>query len=284
MGANARQVRTGAAGRAPTGEPVPARDAARAAAATGETKALVKAVAALDALLDEPRGRSLADLARATGLSKATAHRLLAGLLDAGLVRALGEGRYALGPRCLVLGAGFLAGVDLRREALPAIRELAERTGETVHLGVLSGNQVVYIEKVDSRHPIRLQSRVGATQPALSTGLGRAILAHAGPAVTEPVLAAGIEPRTASTVTDPGALRALLARVRETGVALDDVENEPGVRCVAAPVLDHEGRPVAAISVTGPEQRVTLARARRLGPLVRAAAEAVSRRMGWTGG
>lgn len=251
--------------------------------ATGETKALVKAVAALDALLAAPEGRSLAELARETGLSKATAHRLLGGLLDAGLVRALGEGRYALGPRCLVLGAGFLAGVDLRREALPAIHELAERTGETVHLGVLSGTQVVYIEKVDSRHSIRLHSRVGATQPALSTGLGRAILAHAGDALVEAALAGGVEARTPNTVTDPAALRALLARVRDEGVAIDDVENEPGIRCVAAPVLDHAARPVAAISVTGPEQRVTPAEARRLKPIVRAAAQEVSRRIGWRG-
>jgi IclR family acetate operon transcriptional repressor len=259
-------------------------ETARPTTATGETKALVKAVAALDALLAEPDGRSLAELARATGLSKATAHRLLAGLADAGLVRALGEGRYALGPRCLVLGAGFLAGVDLRREALPTLHELAERTGETVHLGVLSGTQVVYIEKVDSRHSIRLQSHVGATQPAISTGLGRALLAHAEPEAVDAALAGGVELRTPNTLTDPDALRALLARVRDAGVAIDDVENEPGVRCVAAPLLDHAGRAVAAVSVTGPEQRITPAEARRLEPAVRGAAQEISRRMGWPGG
>jgi IclR family acetate operon transcriptional repressor len=251
---------------------------------TGETKALVKAVATLDALLAEPDGRSLADLARETGLSRATTHRLLAGLADAQLVRALGDGRYALGPRCLVLGAGFLAGVDLRREALPMLHELAEATGETVHLGVLSDTQVVYIEKVDSRHAVRLHSRVGAAQPAITTGLGRALLAHADPPLVAAALAAGVEARTPNTVTDADALRALLATVRRDGVALDDVENEPGIRCVAAPVLDHLGRAAAAISVTGPEQRITSAEAERLKPIVRTAAQTLSRRIGWPGG
>jgi DNA-binding IclR family transcriptional regulator len=285
MAATARQTTDAAGAAAPRAAATHADGAAprAAASASGETKALVKAVAALDALLAAPDGRSLAEIARETGLSKATAHRLLGGLADAQLVRPLGEGRYALGPRCLVLGAGFLAGVDLRREALPALRELAQRAGETVHLGVLSGTQVVYIEKVDSHHAIRMHSRVGATQPALSTGLGRAILAYAEPELVEAALAAGVQARTPGTVTDPGALRTLLARVRERGVAVDDVENEPGIRCVAAAVLDHAGRPVAAISVSGPEHRVTPQEAARLAPLVRETAERVSRGLGWTG-
>lgn len=252
----------------------------------GETKALVKAVAALDALLEQPDGLALAELARATGLSKPTTHRLLAGLLDAGLVRALGGGRHALGPRCLALGAGFLAGIDLRREALPLLQELARETGETCHLGVLSGTEVVYIEKVDSRHAIRMQSRVGATAPALSTGLGRAILSRSREEVVEAVLAAAcgaggqLERRTPFTVTDPAELRAVLAAAREDGVAVDDVQNEPGIRCVAAPVLDHAGEPVAALSVSGPEIRITPEEARRLVPLVRRAAASVSARLG----
>jgi len=254
--------------------------AARTGAAVGEAKALVKGIALLDALLTAPGGITLAELARATGVAKPTAHRLLATLLDAGLARPLDDGRYALGPRCLTLGAGFADGLDLRREALPALRELAEETGETCHLGVLAGSEVVYIEKVDSRHAVRMQSRVGSTQPALSTSLGRALLAHADAATVEAALAAGVVARTPRTTTDPAAVRALLARVRERGYAVDDVENEPGVRCVGAPIVDHEGRTVAALSVSGPEIRVTEAEVERLAVLVRAAARTVSRALG----
>ncbi|MBB4662830.1 IclR family transcriptional regulator [Conexibacter arvalis] len=253
---------------------------------TGEAKALVKGIALLDELLARPGGATLADLARATGLSKPTAHRLLASLLDARLARLHDDGSYALGPHCLALGGGFLDGVDLRREALPVMRELAQTTGETCHLGVLAGiggragAEVVYIEKVDSRHAVRMQSRVGATQPALTTALGRAILSRSDAATVEAVLAAGVEPRTVRTTTDPEALRALLARTRERGVAVDDVENEPGVRCVGAAIVDHAGRPVAALSVSGPETRITEQEAERVAPLVREAAAAVSRAIG----
>lgn len=265
------------------------RDAGGAAArggASGEAKALVKGIALLDVLLAQPDGRSLAELARATGLPKPTAHRLLGSLLAAGLVRATDDGGYALGPRCLALGAGFLDGIDLRREALPSLRALSEQTGETCHLGVLTWAgggarpEVVYIEKVDSRHSIRMQSRVGATQPALTTGLGRALLSHADEATATAALAAGVEPRTPRTTTDPAALRALLAAVREHGVAIDDVENEAGIRCVAAPIFDHAGAAVAALSVSGPEMRVTPEQAEQFVPLVRAAAAEVSRRLG----
>jgi IclR family acetate operon transcriptional repressor len=247
---------------------------------SGEAKALVKGIALLDALLAAPGGLSLAELARATELAKPTAHRLLASLLDARLARQLEDGGYALGPRCLALGAGFADGLDLRREALPALRELAAATGETCHLGVLAGSEVVYIEKIDSRHAVRMQSRVGATQPALSTSLGRALLAHADAATVEAALAVGAVARTPRTTTDPAALRALLAEVRERGFAVDDVENEPGVRCVGAPIVDHEGRAVAALSVSGPETRVSEQEVERLGRLVRAAATTVSRALG----
>jgi IclR family acetate operon transcriptional repressor len=253
---------------------------------TGEAKALVKGIALLDALRARPSGMTLAELARATDLAKPTAHRLLASLLDARLVRLHDDGGYALGPHCLALGDGFLDGVDLRREALPAMRELAQATGETCHLGVLAGvggrggAEVVYIEKVDSAHPVRLQSRVGATQPALSTALGRAILSRSDAATVAQVLAVGAEPRTPRTTTDPEALRALLARARERGFAVDDVENQAGVRCVGAAIVDHDGRPAGALSVSGPETRVTEQEAERIGPLVRDAAAAVSRAIG----
>ncbi|MDW5598509.1 IclR family transcriptional regulator [Conexibacter stalactiti] len=268
-----------------TSERAPGGAAARGGA-SGEAKALVKGIALLDVLLAQPDGRSLAELARATGLPKPTAHRLLGSLLAAGLVRATDDGGYALGPRCLALGSGFLDGIDLRREALPALRALSEQTGETCHLGVLAWAgggarpEVVYIEKVDSRHSIRMQSRVGATQPALTTGLGRALLSLADEATVAAALAAGVEPRTPNTTTDPDALRALLAAARERGVALDDVENEAGIRCVAAPIVDHTGAAVAALSVSGPEMRVKPAQTERFVPLVRAAAAEVSRRLG----
>ncbi|HEY8584057.1 MAG TPA: IclR family transcriptional regulator [Capillimicrobium sp.] len=250
---------------------------------SGEATALIKGVAVLDALAAEPSGLGLAEAARASGLPKATVHRLLATLTDLGLARQLGEGRYGLGSRCLALGDAFLHGLDLRAEALAQMRWLVDATGETCHLGVLSDGQIVYIEKLDSPHPIRMHSRVGATNPAATTGLGRAILAFAPDGLVEDVLARGIPARTPATVTDPEQARRRLEDVRRDGFAIDDVENEAAIRCVAAPILDHRAAPVAGISVSGPENRVTPERAAELGPQVRRAAEEVSRALGYAG-
>ncbi|HEU4657102.1 MAG TPA: IclR family transcriptional regulator, partial [Capillimicrobium sp.] len=207
-------------------------------APTGEAKALVKGIAALNAIAAEPQGLSLIEVARAADLPKATAHRLLSTLVDTGLVRALGDGRYGLGSHCLALGEAYLDAIDLRTEALAEMRRLVDVTEETCHLGILSDDQIVYIEKLDSPHPIRMYSRVGATNPAATTSLGKAILAFSGADVVEDVYGRGIPQRTGATVTDPAEARTRLEQVRRDGYAVDDVENEEGIRCVAAPILD----------------------------------------------
>lgn len=252
-------------------------------APTGEAKALVKGIAILDAIADEPAGLTLADITRVADVTKATAHRLLAALVDGGLVRHLDGGRYGLGNRCLALSDAFLTAIDLRSEALAAMRELVARTGETCHLGVLSGEHIVYIEKLDSPHPIRMYSRVGAANPAATTSLGKAILAFSPPEVLDLVYGRPIERRTANTVTDVAEARRRLGDVRRLGYSVDDVENEEGIRCVASPILDHDGLPAGGLSVSGPDQRVTAERVGELGEAVRDAAERVSRSIGYRG-
>ena len=252
-------------------------------AATGEAKALAKGLALLDAVASAGGGLTLTEVARREGLSKTTAHRLLATLVARGLVRCGPDGRYTLDAHCLVLADAFLEGVDLRGIAQPELRRLLERTAETCHLGVLSGTQVVYIDKVESPHPVRMFSRLGATNPAATTALGRAMLAFAPSGVVDAVYREPIPPRTHRTVTDPVTARERLADVRRDGIAVDDVENEPGIRCVAAPVLDHTGMAVAAISVSSPEHRLTPDALGEVGSAVRMAAEAVSRALGFRG-
>lgn len=249
----------------------------------GEVKALVKGIAALNALADAPEGLALGEIAARTGLNKATAHRMLGTLTAARLVQALGDGRYRLGPHCLHLADAFLSGLDIRAVALPRLHDLAATTRETCHLGVRSGTDVVYLERIDSPQPVRMYSRLGATSPATTTGLGRAMLAFSSPETVDAVLGAGIPARTPRTVTDPAVARERLAAVRAHGYALDDVENETGIRCVAAPVLGRDGEAVAAISVAAPEHRLTAADVEHVGALVRAAAESISRELGLDG-
>jgi DNA-binding IclR family transcriptional regulator len=228
------------------------------------------------------RGMTLSECAGVLGYSKATTHRILQTLTRHGFLRLDEErGTFTLGLTNLRLGIEFLESIDLRREALPMLRALAESTGETVHLGRLSRTHVAYIEKVESSHAVRMYSRVGDTMPAYSTGVGKAILAFLDDPELERHLPPRLERRAANTITDRAALRDELQRTRERGYSIDDVENEEGIRCVGAPVFDHTGRVQAGISVAGPASRMTLDRLDELGPAVRAQADLVSTQLGF---
>jgi DNA-binding IclR family transcriptional regulator len=242
---------------------------------------------ALGALLEigesGSRGLTLAECCASLGYSKPTVHRILRTLASRGFLRVDRErGLYTLGVANLRLGMTFLEQLDLRSEALPILRELGERTGETVHLGVLDGSDVVYIEKVESTHAVRMFSQIGRTMPAYSTGVGKAILAQLPPDEVAKVLPERLEARTAATITDRAALIRHLVEVRQRGYSTDEVENEEGIRCVGAPVFDHTGIVCAGISVAGPATRVTHERTPDLGRLVQTAALSISRRIGYS--
>lgn len=246
----------------------------------GAAKALTKGIALVNLLAAHPRGLRLADVIRRADVPKATALRLLDALADDGLVRCDDAGLYRLGPQCAVWGSAFLDQLDLRTEAYDLLARLAEVSGETAHLGIPDGPRILYIDKIDSPHSLRMFSRVGARNPMHCTGLGKAILAYADPALTGDVIAAGLERRTENTITDADGLRAELARIRRVGYAVDDVENEEGVRCVGAPVFDHRGTPVAAFSVAGPVSRMTRERISALAREIAEAGRDLSRRLG----
>lgn len=248
------------------------------------TKSLDRALAVLLEIAQRGgRGMTLSECAGVLGYSKPTTHRILQTLMRRGFLRLDEErGTFTLGVTNLRLGTRFLESLDLRREALPTLRALAESTGETAHLGHLSGTDVVYIEKVESSHAVRMYSRVGDTMPAYTTGVGKAILAFLDDAELDRHLPAELMRRAANTITDRAAVREELRRTRDRGFSLDDIENEEGIRCAGAPVFDHGGRVQAAISVAGPATRMTVERLNELGPLVRAHADALSARAGFS--
>ncbi len=196
---------------------------------------------------------SLAELAAAVDLAPATVHRLLRTLLERGYVRQRPDRRYALGFRLVPLGT---AATSLVAEtAVGVLTDLVAELGETANLAVLSGHQAEYVAQVPSTYSMRMFTRVGHRVALHCTGVGKAMLAHAGPALVEQVLAAPLPTPTAYTLGTADALRAALADVRRLGFAVDEQEQELGVRCVAAPV---PGAGVAmAISVSGPLTRLT---------------------------
>jgi IclR family acetate operon transcriptional repressor len=243
-------------------------------------RAVERAVQVLNALSERPSGLSLADLARSTGIPMTTLHRLLAVLRSASLVTETDTGLHTVGVGSVVLARAFLDGVDLRDVAKPVMAEVVEQTGETCHLGVLASVHIVYLEKIDSPHPVRMHSTVGGTNPAVSTAIGRSILANSSDAVVLDVLD-GSE-RLFGTSPNKKKTAALLARVRELGYSTDLQDNEMGICCIGAPIFDHTGRVVAGLSVSTPASRFDFSRVDELGALMATAGERVSRALGWS--
>jgi|Deesub1362A_J573_1020465.scaffolds.fasta_scaffold00055_108 DNA-binding IclR family transcriptional regulator len=249
-------------------------------------QALERASAILDALEQAPQGMSVKELSRKLDLPKGTTHRLLNSLAYLGFVRQDTESRnYFLGFRLVELGHRLLAQLDVRNEARPLLVELAESTGETVHLVVMDRNEVVYVDKVESDHRIetlRMASRIGLRNPAHSSAVGKVLLAHMQESRLHALIQeTGLPARTSRTITDPRKLKEQLRLIRLQGYAVDDEENERGIRCVAAPIYDNGGKAVAAISISGPAIRMTLTRIEKdLKCRVMEKAKLISRKLG----
>jgi DNA-binding IclR family transcriptional regulator len=220
-----------------------------------------KALLALDTLAGfGAAGASLATLAQAVGVSKPTLHRTLAALRHRGYAEQTSDGAYRLGPSALALGSSYLAEENLPALLHPALTALSEAVDELVHLGVLAGREVVYLDKVEPQRAVRVWSAVGRRRAAATTALGRALLSVQD-------LDDGALDRFAGGNTPAEHLREVLADARRTGVAGETEENERGIACIAVPLL-RAGRGVAAVSITAPVERLRgAARAERVGAL-----------------
>lgn len=227
----------------------------------------------------------LSDLAERVHLHVSTVHRLLSVLVTRGYARQNGpSGRYALGPHLLKLASSAVGTgqFDLRNEARPILQELGDSTGETTNLVVLIDQQVVYVDQVASRHTVRMFTQIGTRAPIYCTGVGKALLAYRSPAENESYLSQErFEPRTPNTLTSAVALRDELRCIRERGYAYDNAEMESDVHCVAAPVFDHTGVAVAAMSVSGPATRFDRQRMEEVVPALLRATRDLSARLGY---
>jgi IclR family transcriptional regulator, acetate operon repressor len=222
------------------------------------------------------RSLTLAEMTRRTGIPKATVHRMAREMLALGALEGQ-RGVYRLGMRMFELGQLVSRQRDLREAALPFMQDLFEAAHETVHLAVLDGTEVLYIEKIAGHRRVTAGSRIGGRLPAHCTAVGKAMLAVSPPDVLDALLATGLARRTAFTISTPSVLRNQLARSTRDGVAYEREESDLGVTCVASPVFSFGGRVVAAISITGPVSRLD---PERYAPAVRMAALALSRRLG----
>ena len=245
---------------------------------------VAKALSILDRLAAySEAGASLMELSASLKMPKSSTHRYLATLLDLRLAERVGDERFRLGTKVIELAGSFLASSELQKDSEAILNEIAEVSGETTHLAVPSGTEVVYIAKVEGRHTLGMFSHIGARLPMHCTALGKSILAFSSPDRIQDVLPELSKPRTPNTITSEKALRDELDLIRLQGFAIDNEENELGIRCTGAPILDYTGKAIAAMSISGPRDRMDQARCLELGPLLREAALRISRRKGFTG-
>ncbi len=224
------------------GGPVPGLRVAHSANASEKT------LLVLEAALNHPR---FTQVVEATGLAKATTHRLLATLVEAGFVSLAADGSHLPGPKILSLAGRALARIDISAIAQPFVDELVQKVHCTVHVGVVNGDEIVYLIRSDSDKPYLMPSRVGHAIPMHSSGIGKVVLSgYTDEELQRFVTRAGLRRRTENTITTLDGLRAELATVRRQGYALDNEENVAGVGCVAAPIHDHTGTIKYGVSIS----------------------------------
>lgn len=228
------------------------------------------------------RGLTATEVAKRSGLPVSTVHRFLANLETSGFLNCSEEGIYNLGVVCFGLGHAALAQLDIRRLSVPYLRELNQTTRETIHLTLRHGATAVYVDKLDSPEPVRIYSRIGASVPLYSSAVGKVMLAYMQPQERDHLLSQVQFKRfTPNTIGSIQELLAYLQKVRRQGFAYDLEENEPHIRCIAAPIWDHAGGVNAALSITGPAVRMSNARLRELAPLVKQAGLKISSELGY---
>lgn len=225
----------------------------------------------------------VSELARRLGLGKSTVHRLLSTLSEGDLIeRNPRSGKYRLGLKVYELGTVVSSRLNLHEAVALHIDELRDLTGETVHVGILDGGEVVYVERRESPHTLRLFGHVGHRNLAHCTSTGKVLLAHIADEEFEEVMEEAIlEARTPYTITDVGGLRREMEKVREHGYAMNMNEAEVGVASIAAPIRDNMGRVIAAISIAGPTTRFQPDAMGRLTSAVVGTAAEISGRLGY---
>jgi IclR family acetate operon transcriptional repressor len=264
------------AGRATTRRDIGRRDVGRR-----DTGTLGKAMEVLEIVASGDKAMRFTEILRHSDQPRGTLHRQIANLVEEGLLAVNPDHSYSLGLTLLRFASRAWAGNQFRAIAEPHLRRLHEETGETVHLGVLRGPQVIYLDKVEGRQAVRMYSQIGNASPVYCTGVGKAALSALPPEQLETVLRQ-IEFRryTEHTICDAAALRREVETARAGGNAYDREEHEIGIRCVAAPIASAGGDFFAGISVTGPAYRVTFEALEEWAPLVRRAARDIMDDMG----
>lgn len=224
-------------------------------------------------------GASLTEISKACGISPSSTYKHLAAFLQYGIVDQNPRSeRYRLGLQILKMADIIAENLDIRDIAAPILRELSVKTGETIHLVLIEGTEVIYIDKVEPEKSVRMHSRIGARNPLYCTGVGKAILAFSSEDLLHQVAKKPFTAFTATTHQSIDSLKQDLIEIKKRGFAIDEREHEADVRCVAAPVFNRHSEVSSAISISAPAWRMTDDRIEEWSGLLIQSAEKISNR------
>jgi DNA-binding IclR family transcriptional regulator len=249
-------------------------------------KSTIKSLKVLGLFSPQKREWSVQEMAGALQFHKSSIQRIVSTLEGEGFLKR-GEsnrGVYRLGPQVLYLGSIADMSTDLRSIARPLMAQLVQRVQETSYLCILEGDQCLYVEKVECSQPIQIIHSVGKRNPLHCTGVGKALMSGMNEKEIRRIVSkTGLKSFTPHTITQVDSLLHEIEQIRKRGTAYDLEELDLGVKCVAAPIHNHSGRVVAAVSISGPTQRFTPEALPRFEKEVTACAQAVSRELGFFG-
>ena len=244
--------------------------------------AVERALAMLEAVSQAPEGLSNAEISRQLQIPKSSASYILRTLEKQGYLNREQGGRYRVGLKVLSLSRGALSGIDVREVALPIMRRLTERTHLTCHLAILDGPDAVYVEKVAAEGFIKMDTWVGRRMRVHATSVGKSLVAYIPQDRLENIIAErGMEKRTPKTITSLSKLLKDLEKVRAQGYSMDDEENNPGARCLGAPIFNQGGNVEAAIGLSGTVQQVNPQTMQRIVEAIKDAARQISMSLGY---
>ncbi len=245
------------------------------------TQSFSRAMSVLQQIADADRAPTRAELLRSCELTRPTLYRIIASLQAEGLIETTGDNRYRLGGRLVGLARQALAQNDVRKIAEPSLRELRDATCETVHLAIRSGNELVYIDKMESLEIVRMSSTIGTRVPFHSSGVGKAFLSALPPSDADQLIdRLTLTKITSFTVTERDELQETVITAKAAGFVCDNQENEIGIVCFGAAVCESTERPVASISVSVPLFRLAEDTSRYSAPLLKAVAD-ISAKLGF---
>ncbi|MBS4211283.1 MULTISPECIES: IclR family transcriptional regulator [Neobacillus] len=230
-------------------------------------------------------GLGVTELAEKLGLNKSSIFRILATLASHGYIEQDPDTKkYKLGYKYLELSAKLLDSIDIRKEAKPYLQELVDLSNEVIHLIIYSQKEAIYIEKLEGSETLRMHSQVGRRVPMHCTSAGKVLLAYLPTEeVMDMIEEKGLPRHTDNTITDQVELLDNLQKIRKKGYGVEREENEPGVTCMAAPIFNHLGNVIGAVSISGPSMRMTEARLDELKDKLIEVGSSISRRLGYKG-